>query len=58
MTMMTYTNLEIADINYDIFRIIADLAELGRAVRRSDKDGAKVNIKQVNVKISEINQKL
>ena len=58
MTMMTYTNLEMAEINYDIFRIIADLAELGRAVHRSDKDGAKLNIKQVNVKISEINQKL
>ena len=56
--MMTYTDSQIKDIDYAVFRAIADFAELARAIHRQDKEGAKHNIAEINDKIADLNQKI
>ena len=58
ITMMTYTDSQIKDIDYAVFRAIADFAELARAIHRQDKEGAKHNIAEINDKIADLNQKI
>lgn len=52
------TRQEKLDLDYEIFGIVADFAQLARAIRRGEMKGIKKNINQIIKKLDKISKKI